>query len=156
MSLALDHLVNKNCFFFACPNWIYEDSLLETNALWEIANQVYLRPRRHQALSFVLPFLVCELRIANSKQYLRLLLIYGHEVSSMIGSVNHLMKQEKGMKAWVTQLNFELNLNSIGDIGNRLLEKSYQYDFICFLRFHEPHHKTLKGHWEKVELINSD
>jgi hypothetical protein len=156
MSLALDHLANKNCFFFACPNWMYENSLLETNELWEIANQIYLRPRRHQTLSFVLPFLVCELRVTNSKQFLRLLLIHGDEVSSMIGSANHFMGQERGIKAWVTHLNFDLNLNSIGDISNRLLEKKCLYDFAHFLRYHEPHHKTLKGHWEKVELINSD
>ena len=156
MSLVLDQLSNKNCFFFTCPSWIYDDSLLEANSLWEITNQVYLRPRRHQALSFILPFLVCELRIADSKQYLRLLIVYGDEVSSMIGSVNHLMRQEKEIKAWVTKLNFELNLNSISDIGNRLLERSCPYDFALFLRYHEPHHKTLQGHWGKVESINSD
>jgi len=66
------------------------------------------------------------------------------------------MRQEKGIKAWVTKLNFELNLNSISDIGNRLLERSCPYDFALFLRYHEPHHKTLQGYWGKVESINSD
>ncbi|APB98172.1 hypothetical protein [Polynucleobacter asymbioticus] len=150
MDLFLDHLENQHCFFFASPAWLYPDSLLQAKHLWAIADQIYLRPRRHQTFSFVLPFLVCELRQSHSDQYLRLFIIYGPELSSMIGSATHFMRVEEQIKVWVTQLNFDLNLNSLTGVVNRLLGGDHQFDAVDFLRYHEPHHKTLQGHWQQV------
>lgn len=150
MTLTLDHLRNQHCFFFFCPDWVFSTSLLEDTSLWGIADQIYLRQRRHQSFSFVLPYLVCELGINNSNERIRLFLIYGNDVSAMIGSVNQFLILAKGMKAWVTQLDFDLNLITMADLANRLLESRKEFTFAHFFRYHEPHHRTLTGYWEQV------
>jgi hypothetical protein len=148
-----DEIVGQQCIFFYSCNWIFDFSLKSTDKQWEITQQVYFRNmRKHKALAFALPYIVIELAFADSPQYLRALVTYGAEITKMIGSMDHFIKREEGIRAWVEQPDFSWKPSNIIQLSNRILESENQFTEIEFYRYHEPFHAKLNGTWEQIQV----
>ena len=108
--------------------------------------------RKHKTLAFALPYIVIQLAFADSPKYLRALVIYGGDITKMIGSMDHFIKREEGIRAWVEQPDFSWKPSNISELSNRLLEMRSQYTEIEFYRYHEPFHAKLNGTWEQIRV----
>jgi hypothetical protein len=148
-----DEIVGQQCIFFYSCNWIFDLSLNSTDKQWEITRQVYFRNvRKHKALAFALPYIVIQLAFADSSEYLRALVTYGAEITKMIGSMDHFIKREEGIRAWVEQPNFNWKPFNIVELSNRILGTESQFTEIEFYRYHEPFHSKLNGAWEQIQV----
>ena len=148
-----DEIVGQQCIFFYNRNWIFDLSLNCTDKPWEITQQVYFRNvRKHKTLAFALPYIVIQLAFADSPKYLRALVIYGGDITKMIGSMDHFIKREEGIRAWVEQPDFSWKPSNISELSNRLLEMRSQFTEIEFYRYHEPFHAKLNGTWEQIRV----
>jgi hypothetical protein len=148
-----DEIVGQQCIFFYNCNWIFDFSLKSTDKQWEITQQVYFRNvRKHKTLAFALPYIVIQLAFADSPQYLRALVTYGAEITKMIGSMDHFIKREEGIRAWVEQPDFSWKPSNIIQLSNRILESENQFTEIEFYRYHEPFHAKLNGTWEQIQV----
>jgi hypothetical protein len=148
-----DEIVGQQCIFFYNCNWVFDFSLSGTDKQWEITQQVYFRNvRKHKALAFALPYIVIQLAFADSPQYLRGLVTYGAEITKMIGSMDHFIKLEEGIRAWVEQPDFSWKPSNIIQLSNRILEAENQFTGIEFYRYHEPFHAKLNGKWEQIQV----
>jgi hypothetical protein len=148
-----NEIIGQQCIFFYNRSWIFDFSLKNTDKQWEITQQVYFRNvRKHKALAFALPYIVIQLAFADSSQYLRALVTYGAEITKMIGSMDHFIKREEGIRAWVEQPDFSWKPSNIIYLSNRILEAENQFTEIEFYRYHEPFHAKLNGTWEQIQV----
>ena len=148
-----DEIVGRQCIFFYSRNWVFDCSLNSTDRQWDITQQVYFRNvRKHKALAFALPYIVVQLTFANSPGYLRANVTYGGDITKMIGSMDHFIKREEGIRAWVEQPDFSWQPSSIAELSNRILEEDNQFKDIEFYRYHEPFHAKLSGTWEQITV----
>ncbi|QWD59702.1 hypothetical protein [Polynucleobacter sp. MWH-UH35A] len=148
-----DEIVGQQCIFFYSRNWVFDLSLNSTDKQWDITQQVYFRNvRKHKALAFVLPYIVIQLAYADSPNYLRALVTYGADITKMIGSMDHFIKREEGIRAWVEQPDFSWRPSNITELSNRMLETESQFKEIEFYRYHEPFHAKLNGTWEQIQV----
>lgn len=148
-----DEIVGRQCIFFYSRNWIFDYSLNSTDKQWDITQQVYFRNvRKHKTLAFALPYIVIQLAFTDSPKYLRALVTYGDEITKMIGSMDHFIKREEGIRAWVEQPDFRWQPSNIATLSNRILEAKSQYTNIEFFRYHEPFHTKLSGTWEQITV----
>ena len=148
-----DEIVGKQCIFFYNKNWVFDYSLADSDARWDVTQQVYFRNvRKHKSLAFVLPYIVIQLVLPQSSSYLRAIVTYGEDISKMVGSMGHFIKQEDGIKAWIEQPVFSWQPSDIYDLSKRLLNAEYDFKGIEFYRYHEPFHVKLNGSWESILL----
>jgi hypothetical protein len=148
-----DALIGQQCIFFYKEDWIFDYSLEASVKNWEVTQQVYFRnARKHQSLAFALPYIVVQLRLSDTVKYLRVLVTYGTEITKMVGSMDHFIKQEKGIKAWIEQPDFSWQASSLAELSNRILQVDHSFSSIEFYRYHEPFHPKLDGKWEKLSL----
>ncbi|QWD64673.1 hypothetical protein [Polynucleobacter sp. MWH-UH2A] len=148
-----DEIVGQQCIFFYSRNWIFDYSLNSTDRQWDITQQVYFRNvRKHKALAFALPYIVIQLAFVGSPQYLRVIVTYGGDITKMIGSMDHFIKREEGIRAWVEQPDFSWQPSNIAELSNRILETDSQFKDIEFYRYHEPFHAKLSGTWEQITV----
>jgi hypothetical protein len=148
-----DEIVGQQCIFFYSRNWVFDYSLSGTDQQWDITQQVYFRNvRKHKTLAFALPYIVIQLAFADSPYYLRALVTYGAEITKMIGSMDHFIKREEGIRAWVEQPDFSWQPSNIIELSNRILESNSQFKGMEFYRYHEPFHAKLKGSWEQITV----
>ncbi|MEY3815173.1 MAG: hypothetical protein RJA18_1640 [Pseudomonadota bacterium] len=121
--------------FFWSKKWTFPSSLIDSNEAWAITKQVYFRNvRKHRALAFALPYIVIEIPLAKDKNRARILLSYAADITLMIGAMDHFIKVEKGINAWLEKP-----------------DRAWNRDVIVLLRYHEPYHKKLAGKWEVLE-----
>ena len=150
---VFDVFIGQQCIFFYKEDWVFDFSLEASLKNWEVTQQVYFRnARKHQSLAFALPYIVVQLRFADAVKYLRILVTYGAEITKMVGSMDHFIKQEKGIKAWIEQPDFSWQASSLAELSNRILEANHSFSSIEFYRYHEPFHQKLDGKWEKLSL----
>lgn len=148
-----DEIVGQQCIFFYNRNWVFDLSLSSTDKQWDITQQVYFRNvRKHKTLAFALPYIVIQLAFADSQTYLRALVTYGADITKMIGSMDHFIKREEGIRAWVEQPDFSWRPSNIIELSNRILETESQFSEIEFYRYHEPFHAKLNGTWEQIQV----
>jgi hypothetical protein len=148
-----DEIVGQQCIFFYSRHWIFDYSLDSTDKQWDVTQQVYFRNvRKHKTLAFALPYIVVQLAFADSPKYLRALVTYGGEITKMIGSMDHFIKREEGIRAWVEQPDFSWQPSNIVALSNRILEQDNQFTDIKFFRYHEPFHAKLSGTWEQITV----
>ena len=148
-----DEIVGRQCIFFYSRNWVFDCSLNCSDRQWDITQQVYFRnARKHKALAFALPYIVVQLAFANLPGYLRAIVTYGDDIAKMIGSMDHFIKREEGIRAWVEQPDFSWQPSSIVKLSNRILEENNQFKEIEFYRYHEPFHTKLSGTWEQITV----
>lgn len=148
-----DEIVGRQCIFFYSRHWVFDYSLNGADKQWDITQQVYFRNvRKHKALAFALPYIVIQLALADSPRYLRALVTYGAEITKMIGSMDHFIKREEGIRAWVEQPDFSWQPSNIVELSNRILEANNQFKDIEFYRYHEPFHAKLSGTWEQITV----
>jgi hypothetical protein len=146
-----DEIVGQQCIFFYNRRWIFDYSLNTTDKQWDITQQVYFRNvRKHKTLAFALPYIVIELSFPDRSKYLRALVTYGGEITKMIGSMDHFIKREEGIRAWVEQPDFSWQPSNIIALSNQILEQNNQFTEIEFFRYHEPFHAKLSGTWEQI------
>jgi len=137
-----DEIVGRQCIFFYSSNWVFDYSLNSSDQQWEITQQVYFRNvRKHKTLAF-----------ADSPSYLRALVTYEKDIAKMIGSIDHFIKREEGIRAWVEQPDFSWQPSNIVALSNRILEANSQFREIEFYRYHEPFHAKLNGTWEQITV----
>jgi len=149
----VDEIAGQQCIFFYSRNWVFDCSLNNSDEQWNITQQVYFRnARKHKALAFALPYIVIELGLVDSARYLRAIVTYGADITKMIGSMDHFIKQEEGIRAWVEQPDFNWQPSSIAELSNRILGSSSLFKSIEFYRYHEPFHVKLNGAWEKIAI----
>ena len=148
-----DEIVGQQCIFFYNRRWIFDYSLNTTDKQWDITQQVYFRNvRKHKTLAFALPYIVIELSFPDRLKYLRALVTYGGEITKMIGSMDHFIKREEGIRAWVEQPDFNWQPSNIIALSNQILEQNNQFTEIEFFRYHEPFHAKLSGTWEQIRV----
>ena len=148
-----DVFIGQQCIFFYKKDWIFDFSLETSSKSWEVTQQVYFRnARKRQSLAFALPYIVVQLRFADDSRYLRVLVAYGAEITKMVGSMDHFIKQETGIMAWIEQPDFSWQSSSLAELSNRILETKHLFSSIEFYRYHEPFHQKLDGKWEKLSL----
>lgn len=148
-----DEIVGRQCIFFYSSNWVFDYSLNSTDQQWDITQQVYFRNvRKHKTLAFALPYIVIQLAFADSPSYLRALVTYEKDIAKMIGSMDHFIKREEGIRAWVEQPDFSWQPSNIIALSNRILEANSQFRDIEFYRYHEPFHTKLNGAWEQITV----
>ena len=70
----------------------------------------------------------------------------------MIGSMDHFIKREEGIRAWVEQPDFNWQPSSIVDLSNQILEEDSRFGGIKFYQYHEPFHARLSGTWEVITV----
>jgi hypothetical protein len=146
-------IVGQQCIFFYSKNWIFDYSLNSTDKQWDITKQVYFRNvRKHKALAFALPYIVIQLALVDSPKFLRAIVTYGGDIAKMIGSMDHFIKREEGIRAWVEQPNFNWQPFSIADLSNQILEENRSFGEIEFYQYHEPFHAKLNGAWELITV----
>jgi hypothetical protein len=146
-------IVGRQCIFFYSKNWIFDHSLNSTDKQWDITKQVYFRNvRKHKALAFALPYIVVQLALANTSNFLRAIVTYGDDINKMIGSMDHFIKLEPGIRAWVEQPDFNWQASSIAELSNQILEDNRQFGEIEFYQYHEPFHAKLSGAWEAIQV----
>ena len=146
-------IVGRQCIFFYSKNWIFDYSLDSTDKQWDITKQVYFRNvRKHKALAFALPYIVIQLALADSKNYLRAIVTYGEDITKMVGSMDHFIKREPGIRAWVEQPDFSWQPSSIAELSNQILEDDNRFGDIEFYQYHEPFHAKLNGAWEAIQV----
>ena len=146
-------IVGRQCIFFYSKHWIFDYSLDSTDQPWDITKQVYFRnARKHKALAFALPYIVVELALLDSSRFLRAIVTYGEDIAKMIGCMDHFIKREEGIRAWVEQPDFNWQPSSIVDLSNQILEESTCFGDIQFYQYHEPFHAKLKGTWEIITV----
>lgn len=152
----ISDLAQQQSFFFLSRGWVFSESLIGAIKPWGVIDQVYfLNNPRRQTLAFAIPCWVAELRFKSlfeEKNYLRMVITYGSDLSRMIGSVNHFMSSEKNILSRVNPKGFEWSPTVMGSICNGLLKSSYEFDEINLLRYQESFHKTLDGYWELLEV----
>lgn len=155
-SPIIPDLSQQQSFFFVSRRWVFNDSLVGTNQPWDVTHQVYfLNNPRRQTLAFAIPCWVAELSLKSlfdEKNYVRMVITYGQDLSRMIGSVNHFMASEKNILSRVNPKGVEWTLPSLSSLCNSLLKASYEFDQINLLRYQDPFHKSLDGHWESLQL----
>ena len=148
-----DEIVGRQCIFFYSRNWIFDYSLNGSDKPWDITQQVYFRnARKHKAPAFALPYIVIQFAFADSPKFLRAIVTYGAEITKMIGSMDHFIKREEGIRAWVEQPDFSWKPSNIAELSNRILETESQFTEIEFYRYHEPFHTKLSGTWEQIQV----
>jgi hypothetical protein len=148
-----DEIVDRQCIFFYSSHWVFDYSLNSTDQQWDITQQVYFRNvRKHKTLAFALPYIVIQLAFADSPSYLRALVTYEKDIAKMIGSMDHFIKREEGIRAWVEQPDFSWQPSNIVTLSNRVLEANSQFRDIEFYRYHEPFHAKLNGTWEQITV----
>jgi hypothetical protein len=146
-------IVGRQCIFFYSKHWIFDYSLDSTDKPWDITKQVYFRnARKHKTLAFALPYIVIELAFLDSPQFLRAIVTYGEDITKMIGSMDHFIKREEGIRAWVEQPDFNWQPSSIVDLSNQILEENSRFGGIQFYQYHEPFHAKLNGTWEVITV----
>lgn len=146
-------IVGRQCIFFYSKNWVFDFSLDSTNKPWDITKQVYFRnARKHKTLAFALPYVVIELVFEGSPRFLRAIVIYGEDITKMIGSMDHFIKREEGICAWVEQPDFNWQPSSIVDLSNQILKENNRFAGIQFYQYHEPFHAQLTGTWEVITV----
>lgn len=146
-------IVGRQCIFFYSKNWIFDYSLDSTDKQWDITKQVYFRNvRKHKALAFALPYIVVQLALADTGNYLRAIVTYGEDITKMIGSMDHFIKREPGIRAWVEQPDFNWQASSIAELSNQILEDNNRFGEIQFYQYHEPFHAKLNGAWEVIQV----
>jgi hypothetical protein len=77
---------------------------------------------------------------------------YEKDIAKMIGSMDHFIKREEGIRAWVEQPDFSWQPSNIVALSNRILEANSQFREIEFYRYHEPFHAKLNGTWEQITV----
>jgi hypothetical protein len=148
-----DEIVGQQCIFFYSKNWVFDYSLDTTDKQWDITKQVYFRnARKHKSLAFALPYIVIQLALADPPNYLRAIVTYGQEITKMIGAMDHFIKREEGIKAWVEQPDFNWQPSSIAALSNQILEADNRFGNIEFYRYNEPFHAKLNGAWELITV----
>jgi len=101
----IKELQESQCMFFWSKKWTFPSSLIDSNEAWAITKQVYFRNvRKHRALAFALPYIVIEIPLAKDKNRARILLSYAADITLMIGAMDHFIKVEKGINAWLENL----------------------------------------------------
>jgi hypothetical protein len=146
-------IVGRQCIFFYSKNWVFDFSLGGTDQQWDITKQVYFRNvRKHKALAFALPYIVIQLALTDSPKFLRAIVTYGEDITKMIGSMDHFIKREEGIRAWVEQPDFNWQPSSIADLSNQILEENRHFGEIEFYQYHEPFHAKLNGSWELIRV----
>lgn len=146
-------IVGRQCIFFYNKNWLFDYSLDSTDKPWEITKQVYFRNvRKHKALAFALPYIVIQLALLDSTRFFRAIVTYGEDITKMIGSMDHFIKREEGIRAWVEQPDFNWQPSSIAELSNQILEETMQFGAIEFYRYREPFHAKLSGTWELIRV----
>jgi hypothetical protein len=148
-----DEIVGKQCIFFYSKQWVFNYSLDSTDQQWDITKQVYFRNvRKHKSLAFVLPYIVIQLSLADSPNFLRAIVTYGQEITKMVGAMDHFIKHEEGIRAWVEQPDFNWQPSSIAALSNKILEADNRFGNIEFYRYNEPFHAKLNGTWELITV----
>lgn len=148
-----DEIVGRQCIFFYSKNWVFDFSLNSTDRQWDITQQVYFRNvRKHKSLAFVLPYIVIQLAFPESSNFLRAIVTYGQDITKMIGAMDHFIKREEGIRAWVEQPDFNWQPSSIAALSNQILETESLFGEIEFYRYNEPFHAKLNGAWELISV----
>jgi len=146
-------IVGRQCIFFYSKNWVFDYSLNSTDKQWDITKQVYFRnARKHKALAFALPYIVIQFALVDSPKFLRAIVTYGDEITKMVGSMDHFIKREEGIRAWVEQPNFDWQPSNIAELSNRVLEEDRRFGEMEFYQYHEPFHAKLNGTWELIRV----
>jgi len=70
----------------------------------------------------------------------------------MIGSMDHFIKLEPGIRDWVEQPDFNWQASSIAQLSNQILEDNTRFNEIEFYQYHEPFHAKLNGTWEAIQV----
>jgi hypothetical protein len=69
----------------------------------------------------------------------------------MIGAMDHFIKVEKGINAWLEKPDRAWNRDVITSVCKRIINVDAIAGDIVLLRYHEPYHKKLAGKWEVLE-----
>ena len=148
----IKELEQSQCMFFWSKKWIFQNSLINSSDAWAITKQVYFRNvRKHRALAFALPYIVIEVPLLEKSTRARILLSYAADITLMIGAMDHFIKVEKGINAWLERPDKTWNRQSLASVCGRILNTGIIADEIALLRYHEPYHKKLAGQWEVLE-----
>jgi len=148
----IKELQESQCMFFWSKKWTFPSSLIESSEAWAITKQVYFRNvRKHRALAFALPYIVIEIPLAKDKNRVRILLSYAADITLMIGAMDHFIKVEKGINAWLEKPDRAWNRDVITSVCKRIINVDAIAGDIVLLRYHEPYHKKLAGKWEVLE-----
>jgi hypothetical protein len=102
-------------------------------------------------LAFALPYIVIEIPLAKDKNRVRILLSYAADITLMIGAMDHFIKVEKGINAWLEKPDCAWNRDVITSVCKRIINVDTIAGDIVLLRYHEPYHKKLAGKWEVLE-----
>jgi len=79
------------------------------------------------------------------------LLSYAADITLMIGAMDHFIKVEKGINAWLERPDKTWSRQSLASVCGRIMNTAIIADEIALLRYHEPYHKKLAGQWEVLE-----
>ncbi len=148
----IKELQESQCMFFWSKKWIFHHSLIDSSEAWTITKQVYFRNvRKHRTLAFALPYIVIEIPLEKEKSRTRILLSYAADITLMIGAMDHFIKVEKGINAWLEKPDKAWNREVITSVCKRIINADAIAGDITLLRYHEPYHKKLAGKWEILE-----
>lgn len=151
-----DLLIGHQCFFCINRDWIFDFSLGEKPEPWSVINQVYFRNgRQHKTLSFSLPYVVAELSLASffpENQFIRLVIVYGQNLNSMMGSINHFMAREANTALHINKVSEPCQISVLETIFNKVLKSNYVFDQLKFYAYEEGFHRTLDGQWHEIPL----
>lgn len=151
-----DLLIGQQCFFCVNRDWVFDCKLSDKSPPWSVINQVYFRNgRQHKTLSFSLPYVVAELSLESvllNTTYVRMIIIYGDNINSMMGSANHLMARESGTTLHIEKLSEPCDISTLETIFNRVLKTHYQFQQLKFFNYEDGFHHTLSGQWHERAL----
>lgn len=150
--IIIKELQESQCIFFWSKKWVFPNSLIHSSEAWPITKQVYFRNvRKHRTLAFALPYIVIEIPLKNEKKHSRILLSYAADIALMVGAMDHFIKVEQGINAWLEKPDKAWNREVIASVCKRVINLDALTDGITLLRYHEPYHKKLAGRWEILE-----
>ena len=150
----IKELEESQCMFFWSKKWIFQNSLIDSSEAWAITKQVYFRNvRKHRTLAFALPYIVIEIPLEKESRS-RILLSYAADITLMIGAMDHFIKVEKGINAWLEKPDKSWNREVITSVCKRITNFDTIAGDITLLRYHEPYHEKLVGKWETLDLAS--
>lgn len=150
-SFIRTQLFDNHVVLITDRTWVFSEPIEIDAPIWPIIDQIFFKNNpRIQNLIFAVPYWVAQFRIESlfsEVSYLRVLIIYGSDLSVTMRAINQFMALHTQVVAKVIPKNHDWSGFFIDKTINASLRGNYKFSEAKFFRYQKAHHHTLPGEW---------